>query len=63
MPPRRPSKALALISKWTHGQRTSAWEKLWNRILSDVLSDSKDTPDFQVKGTSVTNRSVDDPDG
>ena len=60
MPPRRPSKALDLISEWTHEQRTSAWEKLWNKILSDVLSDSKGTPDSQVKGTSVTNRGVEE---
>ena len=63
MPTHRPSKPLDLISEWTHGQRTSAWEKLWNRILSNVLSDSKGTPDSQEKGTSVTNRSVDDSDG
>jgi hypothetical protein len=31
---------LPVSTDWTSGPRTSAWDKLWRRIILDVLQDS-----------------------
>lgn len=38
---RRLRQRLELKASWNQGQRTPAWNNLWRRILSDVLSQTQ----------------------
>jgi len=36
MSPLRPPNPLDFSAEWRGGQRTPAWDRLWNRLLTDV---------------------------
>jgi hypothetical protein len=50
MPPRRPFKPPDLKTQWSCGPRTPAWERLWRRILTDVIQEQSRSKIISLEG-------------